>query len=194
MTERFESSKHGTRFHALKTGHPDALRVLATLAWRLFQIGVATPATLAATVALAAILADGRPPQTLLADLHQSVDAAIRAAPPGHVLVRECVTPPFERVAPSSVPTPSLVCERVEATTISADEAIARSMAAFWTVYGVLVVISLGVAVITYPGRRFVGLHVGTRHARAATGWHGRVRGSGLSKRAAINRLGQSPE
>lgn len=194
MTERFELPKHGGLMQALQSSLPGVLRFVATLVWRLFQVAVATPATLAATVALAAILADGRPPQAILADLYQSVDAAIRPAPPGHMLVRECVTPPAERVAPSSVPTPSLVCERIEATTISADEAIARSMAAFWTVYGVLVVVSLGVAVITYPGRRFVGLHVDTRHARAATAWHGRVCGSGASTGSAINRLGQTPE
>lgn len=194
MTERFESPMHGALLQAFLIGFPGVLRVVATLVWRIFQVAVAVPATLTATVALVAILADGRPPQTLLADLHQSVDAAIRPAPPGHVLVRECVTPPAERVAPASVPTPTLVCERVEATTISADEAIARSMAAFWTVYGVLVVVSLGVAVITYPGRRFVGLHIDARHARASTVWHGRVCESGRSKGAAINRLGQTPE
>lgn len=194
MTERFESPKHGALLQAFLIGIPGVLRVVTTLVWRFFQVAVATPATLAATVALAVILADGRPPQALLADLHQSVDAALRAAPPGYVLVRECVAPPSERVAPSSVPTPSPVCKRVEATTISADEAIARSMAAFWTVYGVLVVISLGVAVITYPGRRFLGLHVDARHACAATAWHGRVRGPGASTGSAINRLGQTPE
>ena len=69
MTERFELPKHGGLMQALQSSLPGVLRFVATLVWRLFQVAVATPATLAATVALAAILADGRPPQAILADL-----------------------------------------------------------------------------------------------------------------------------
>lgn len=114
------------------------LGLLAT--WRLLQITVVIPASIIGVVLLGAVLDGISPIQEAVIGIHHWAETTVRPAPVGTVLVLKCTEE-----------SPSPFCEKPTMVPIPIAEAAHGASNSVKNIYWVLVLISAGLVMATYP-------------------------------------------